>query len=122
MNQFERNPPESNAEEPRQAGPARVFAGPLHCGSIDGLRRKSCDVVARANIPRVRTETKQSPVGPAPQNLLDDRLQSRFVAKVAGAEVSVEANSRGFHGFLVPIDGVKPEALADQRSSSSDDC
>jgi hypothetical protein len=74
VNEFERNPLENNTKQPHEAARARVGVGHFRGKSINCLRRKSCDVVAGANILRVRAETKQLPIGPAPQNLLNDRL------------------------------------------------
>jgi hypothetical protein len=59
--------------------------------------------MAYPHILRICAETQQLSLGLAPQRLFDDRLQSTFIAQVAGAEVSVEADPCGSVGFRGPI-------------------
>src|SRR5262245_8790867 len=93
VNQLKGYPPESNSKESRQGTGAR-------CGHpVNRFRMKGRDIMAHLHILRARAEAQQSRIGLALENLFDDRLQRTFVAQVAGAEVSVQADSRGFHGF-----------------------
>jgi hypothetical protein len=84
VNQLERYPLKSNSENPRQATPRPA---PAELGSlVNCFGGKSRDILTCPHILRVRAETKQSCIGATPQNLFDDRLQSTFVAQVAGAK------------------------------------
>src|SRR5208282_271546 len=74
VNQLERYPLESNSEDPRQTTPRPARAGPLRGALVECFRGKSRDVVACPHVLRVRAETQQLCIWPAPQDLFDDRL------------------------------------------------
>jgi hypothetical protein len=91
VNQFERYALESNSENSRHTTLQARRPGLFRL--VDRFRRKRRNVVAYPHILRIGAEALQLRIGPAPQYLFDDCLERTFIAKVPGAEVSVEGYS-----------------------------